>query len=65
MPRGYAKDHPAADLLRRKQFLLRRTFTDKEVLAPEFLDEVVKGFRAARPWFDHMTAVLTSDGNGE
>ncbi len=65
VPRGYAKDHPAADLLRKKQFLLRRTFTDKEVLAPGFLDEVLTTFRAVRPWFDHMTEVLTSDGNGE
>jgi uncharacterized protein (TIGR02453 family) len=64
IPRGYAKDHPAADLLRKKQFLLRRTFTDNEVLAPNFLDEVVKTFRAVRPWFDHMTEVLTTDGNG-
>ena len=64
VPRGYTKDHPAAELLRKKQFLLRRTFTDKEVVSAEFLDEVVKSFRAVRPWFDHMTAVLTSDGNG-
>ena len=64
VPRGFPKDHPAADLLRLKQFLLRRTFTDAHVLAPDFLDEVVKTFRAVRPWFDHMTAVLTSDTNG-
>jgi uncharacterized protein (TIGR02453 family) len=65
VPRGHAKDHPAADLLRKKQFLLRRAFTDKQVIAPDFLDEVVKTYRAVRPWFDHMTTVLTSDGNGE
>ncbi|MEO8068361.1 MAG: DUF2461 domain-containing protein [Flavobacteriales bacterium] len=63
-PRGFAKDHPAIDLLRKKQFLLRRTFTDKEVLAPGFMDEVMKTYRAVRPWFDHMSEVLTSDANG-
>ncbi len=63
-PRGFAKDHPAIDLLRKKQFLLRRTFTDKEVLDPDFLDEVVKTYRSVRPWFDHMSEVLTSDANG-
>lgn len=63
-PRGFAKDHPAIDLLRKKQFLLRGTFTDKEVLDPGFLDEVVKTYRAVRPWFDHMSEVLTSDANG-
>lgn len=64
VPRVYPKDHPAADLLRKKQFLLRRTFTDAEVLAPDFLEDVVKTYRAVRPWFDHLTAVLTSDANG-
>ena len=63
-PRGFEKDHPAADLLRKRQFLLRRAFTDKEVMAPGFVNEVVKTWRAARPWFDHMSAVLTTDGNG-
>ena len=64
VPRGFEKDHPAADLLRKRQFLLRRAFTDKEVMAPGFVNEVVKTWRAARPWFDHMSAVLTTDGNG-
>ncbi len=64
VPRGYAKDHPAADLLRKKQFLLRRPFMDRDVLAPCFVDEVVKTWRAVRPWFDHMSEVLTMDGNG-
>ncbi len=64
VPRGYAKDHPTADLLRKKQFLLRRSFTDQAVLAPDFQLEVLKTFRAVRPWFDHMTVVLTSDANG-
>jgi uncharacterized protein (TIGR02453 family) len=64
VPRGFAKDHAAADLLRKKQFLLRRTFTDREVLSADFVDEVVRTFRTVRPWFDHMTTVLTSDANG-
>lgn len=64
VPRDYEKNHPAADLLRKKQFLLRRAFTDDEVMAPGFAEDVVKTWRAVRPWFDHMTAVLTTDGNG-
>lgn len=38
---------------------------DKDVLAPDFMDEVVKTWRAARPWFDHMSEVLTMDANGK
>lgn len=63
-PRGYAKDHEALDLLRYKQFLLRKNFTDEEVLDAAFLENVVKGFQAMRPFFDYMSDVLTTDENG-
>jgi uncharacterized protein (TIGR02453 family) len=63
-PRGFPKDHPAIDLLRRKQFLLRHPFTDKEVLAPDFVDRVDAVYRSVRPFFDHMSEVLTTDGDG-
>jgi uncharacterized protein (TIGR02453 family) len=63
-PRGYAKDHVAVDLLRYKQFLLSQKFTDEEVLDAAFLQNVVKGFQAMRPFFDYMSEVLTTDENG-
>ena len=63
-PRGFAKDHPNIDFLRYKQYLVKRTFTDKEVLAKDFQDEVVKTFRAMRPYFDFMSETLTTDLNG-
>lgn len=64
-PKGFPADHEAIDLLRYKQFLLIRNFTDKEVLSASFLEEVNSTFKAMRPFFDHMSEVLTSDGNGE
>jgi uncharacterized protein (TIGR02453 family) len=63
-PRGFEKDHPAIDLLRFKQFWFAKSFTDKEVLAPDFIKQVDKTFRAVRPFFDYMTEVLTTDLNG-
>ncbi|MBV7532503.1 DUF2461 domain-containing protein [Chitinophaga sp. sic0106] len=63
-PKGFPNDHPAIDLLRYKQFLLRRWFTDEEVLSPGFLEEANKTFKAMRPFFDYMSEVLSSDGNG-
>ncbi|WP_291906460.1 DUF2461 domain-containing protein [Chitinophaga sp. CB10] len=63
-PKGYPNDHPAIDLLRHKQFIVRRRFTDEEVLRPGFPDEANKTFKAMRPFFDYMSEVLTSDGNG-
>ncbi len=63
-PKGYAKDHPAIDLLRYKQWLLIRRFSDEEAMADSFLKEVVQTFKAMRPFFDYMSDVLTTDANG-
>ena len=64
-PRGFAKDHPGIQLLRYKQFIRRHHFTDAEVTAPGFLNEVNKTYKAVRPFFDYMSEVLTTDLNGE
>lgn len=63
-PKGYKKDHPAIDLLRYKQFLLTKSFSDKEVMAPDFVQKVDEVFQAMRPFLDYMSEVLTTDENG-
>jgi uncharacterized protein (TIGR02453 family) len=63
-PKGYDASHEAIDLLRHKQFLLIRPFSDKEVLSKQFLKEASLTFKAMRPFFDYMSEVLTTDGNG-
>jgi uncharacterized protein (TIGR02453 family) len=64
-PRGFDINHPAIDLLRHKQFILRHDFTDAEVTAPDFLKEVNKTYKAVRPWLNYMSEVLTTNANGE
>lgn len=64
-PRGFAKDHPDIDLLRMKQFLISKEFTDKEVLSKDFAERVSDTFRAMRPFFNFMSDVLTTNENGE
>lgn len=63
-PRGFAKDHSAIDLLRYKQFIVYRKFTDKEIQDSSFVKEVAKTYKAIRPFFDYMSDVLTTDSNG-
>ncbi len=63
-PRGFDKNHPAIDLLRYKQFIVYRQFTDKEVLAPGFVNDLSKSFKSMRPFFNYMSEVLTTDENG-
>ncbi|WP_080776828.1 DUF2461 domain-containing protein [Chryseobacterium phocaeense] len=64
-PRGFDKDHPAIDLIRKKQFVVMRKFTDKEVFSDSFQKEVLLTLLAMRPFFDYMSEVLTTDLNGE
>ncbi len=64
-PRGFSKDDPAIELLRYKQYWFERSFSDSEVLSKDFLDQVNNSFKDIRPFFDHMSEVLTTDLNGE
>ena len=63
-PKGYAKDHPAIDLLRYKQLIVTKEFSQKVVTSPGFDKEIVKSFKAIRPFLDYMSDVLTTDANG-
>jgi len=63
-PKGFDANSEAIDLLRFKQFLLIRKFSDEEVLSADFLKEVGQTFRNMRPFFDYMSEVLTTDING-
>ncbi len=64
-PRGFNKAHEAIELIRHKQFILRHNFTEKEVTSSDFLKIVNEIFQSVRPFFDHMSEILTTDENGE
>jgi len=64
-PRDFDKDHPAIDLIKKKQYIFTIKYTDKEVISEDFLKEVDNYFKAIRPYFDYMSDVLTTDLNGE
>ena len=63
-PKGFNKEHAAIDLIKKKQFIFVKKFSDKEVLSPDFLNDLNKAFKAVRPYFDYMSEVLTTDLNG-
>lgn len=64
-PKGFDKDHNNIDLIRKKQYIFRRQFTDAQVLDPKFLEEVDTSYKIIRPYFDYMTDVLNTTINGE
>ncbi|MFK7925080.1 MAG: DUF2461 domain-containing protein [Bacteroidia bacterium] len=63
-PKGFDKEHPDIDLIRMKQFVVRKSFSDKEVLAEDFVPKLLDAFAAMLPFFDYMSDVLTTDSNG-
>jgi uncharacterized protein (TIGR02453 family) len=63
-PKGFDINNEAIDLLRYKQFLLMKKFTDKEVLDPSFAKQAALAFKNMRPFFDYMSDILTTDING-
>lgn len=59
-PSGFAKDHPAIDLLRYKEFLAERRFADDEVTQGDFAQRVIAACQAAQPltgYFDQLLGV--------
>jgi uncharacterized protein (TIGR02453 family) len=64
-PKGYQVDHPEIELLRRKQFLVKKEFKAEEVLAEDFVSKANETFKAMRPFFDLMSETLTTNSNGE
>lgn len=65
MPKGYAKDLPAIELIKQKSFVAMHSFTDKEVTSPDFGTKVFEVFKDLRPFFDYMSEVLTTNLDGE
>ncbi|MGK0254941.1 MAG: hypothetical protein ACI9OE_002457 [Mariniflexile sp.] len=63
-PKGFSKEHKAIDLIKKKQYIFVKKFTDKEILDENFLNNVIESFKAIRPYFNYMSDVLTTDLNG-
>ncbi|MFD0861916.1 DUF2461 domain-containing protein [Sungkyunkwania multivorans] len=63
-PKGFNKEHEAIDLIKKKQYIFTKEFSDKEVTGKNFINEVDSAFNAIRPYFDYMSDVLTTDLNG-
>ncbi len=64
-PKGFNKEHDRIELLRKKQYLFIKNYTDDEVLAKDFPQKVAKSMQALQPFLAYMTDVLTTDENGE
>jgi uncharacterized protein (TIGR02453 family) len=64
-PRGFDKQDQNIDLIRKKQFIFSKKYTDNQVQSDGFVLDVIDSFKAIRPYFDYMSSVLTTNLNGE
>lgn len=64
-PKGFDREHPDIDLIRKKQWIVSKEFTDKEVLGAGFVEKLATAYEAMRPFFDYFSDVLTTNANGE
>jgi uncharacterized protein (TIGR02453 family) len=58
VPKGFHSDHPAADLLRQKQWYFWKELDPSTASSPKFVQEVVGLFRAAAPVIALLNAPL-------
>jgi uncharacterized protein (TIGR02453 family) len=65
VPRGYLKDHPAADYLRYRQFLAGREFAADFATSPRFYPELLKVFRGIVPLVRFLNAPLSQKSTWE
>ncbi|SMB90834.1 conserved hypothetical protein [Hymenobacter roseosalivarius DSM 11622] len=57
-PKGYDKNDPDLEWLKLKDFFVSRSFTDAQVLKPNFAQEIVTSFRAAQPLVNFLNQAL-------
>jgi uncharacterized protein (TIGR02453 family) len=62
VPKGFRADHPAADLLRRKQFLLYTELEPQIATTPDLYEAVVSRFKAMTPFMEFLNAPLAAKG---
>ncbi len=58
VPRGFPADHPAADYLKMKQFLVWGEWPPELATTPKFWTELLTTFRATAPLLDYLNDAL-------
>jgi uncharacterized protein (TIGR02453 family) len=57
-PKGYSKEHPEIELLRKKQIFYWHKFTKEEVCSPDFVKNVTEVCRTLKPFLDFLNYVF-------
>jgi uncharacterized protein (TIGR02453 family) len=58
IPKGYEKDHPMAEWLKLKSFVVSHYFTDEEVKSKNFMKTVIDRYKTAKPLNDFLKEAI-------
>ncbi|MFY7729960.1 MAG: DUF2461 domain-containing protein [Flavobacterium sp.] len=61
IPKGYEKEHAAAEFLKLKSFIAQAPVTDKELLAKNFVETTAKKLSVLTPLVDFLNRGLTTE----
>jgi uncharacterized protein (TIGR02453 family) len=64
-PKGYSKDHPEIELLRKKQLFFWHKFSNEEVCSPDFIKNVTETCRTLKPFLDFLNHVFFENHEGD
>lgn len=57
-PQGYTADSPNLELLKLKQYIAKKTFTDQEVLEADFNDKLFKAYQEVLPFLNFLNSSI-------
>ena len=64
-PRGFDKNHPDIELIKKKQYVLTINLTNNDVCSENFIERIEQVLFKVKPFVDYMSEILTTDENGE
>ena len=63
-PRGFSRNETNIDLIKMKQYIFIKEYSDKNLYSDNILVQFSESFKTIRPFFNYMSDILTTDLNG-
>ena len=60
-PKGYEEDNPNIELLKLKFYIVRKDFSDEEVMSPDFVDRIAEMYREALPFLEFLDNTIEGE----
>ncbi len=57
-PKGYPKDHPEIELLKRKELFFTHPFSDKELKDSNLVENIVNNVKILKPYCDYLNYIF-------